>query len=189
MIRPATPTDAPQLQEIHDRYLLDITRVNDPEYAAKTQEEGFTVDVKDDSLHNRIQSSHLLRIATEGTAILGYIDINPEVYFPEEANDIIWFDDDLKRTYYHDKRAIALNHIAVTQKGTGIASKLLEDTLTTLKGQGYEHLFAIVTTAPVTNCASIIWHTRNNFSRACITPPDDLFELKHYQSVLFHRPI
>lgn len=185
----ATFDDAPQLQQLHGKFVLDTNRLNDDKYEADVQKNGFTVSAGEGSIRGRIQASHLLLVDVEDSRILGYIDVNPETYFPEDADNIIWFCEALKHTHYHDKHAIVLHHIAATTSGKGVATRLLEDALTRLKSQGYQHLFSIVTTAPVTNCASVIWHTRNGFSRACVSLPDDLFGLKNYQSVLFYRSI
>jgi hypothetical protein len=189
MIRPATMQDAPALQKIHDKFILDTSRLEDAKYAAEVQKVGFTVSAGESSLGKRIESSHLLLVDANGSDIQGYIDVNPEMYFPEGSDNIVWFDERLKRSYYHDEHSIVLHHIAALTSCRGVAGHLLAAALTTLKEQGYQHLFSIVTTAPLTNCASIVWHTRNSFSRACTSLPDDLFGLKNYQSVLLYKSI
>jgi hypothetical protein len=189
MIRKASLADLIQVTELHDKYVLDVSRVNEPRYAAKVQAEGFTVNAGGSDLAGRIQSSQLFNVHTDDQKISGYIDVNREIYFSEDADNILWFNNDLRSCYYHDKHATELHYIAVQPSGSGIAADLLGGAVKTLRDEGYQHLFSIVTTAPLTNCASIIWHTRNGFERACVSLPDDLFGLKNYQSTLFHRAI
>ncbi|HOZ03479.1 MAG TPA: GNAT family N-acetyltransferase [Candidatus Woesebacteria bacterium] len=91
--------------------------------------------------------------------------------------------------YFEDEKSIALHQIVVAKEhqGKGVATKLLQSAIKELSNKKINHLFSIVTTGPVTNCPSIIWHTAMGFNRACVTSPIDLFGLKNYTSLLFHK--
>lgn len=191
MIRKAAAEDLEEIQKLHGQYILDISKVNDPEYGAKVQNEGFTVSSGESDLLKRIQESLIFNVSIVDGRLAGYIDINKEIYFPEDAENIIWLNTDLKNVYFHQEDSIKLHHIATSPdfRGKGIASELLNKSLEELKEKGYKHLFAIVTTSPLTNNASIAFHEKMGFKKVCITKPIDLFSLKNYESLLFYKQI
>ncbi|PIS22871.1 hypothetical protein COT49_03120 [candidate division WWE3 bacterium CG08_land_8_20_14_0_20_40_13] len=192
MIRKAMINDIENIWKLHEDFRLDVSMVNDNDYLAKSQGNGFIVsDSTKEEIKKRIEGSLLFNVWEEDGKIVGLIDVNKEIYFPEEADNIIWLDKDLKSEYFHGNEGITLHYVAVDEnyRGKGIATSLYKNSLETLKGKGYKHLFSIVTIAPVTNCPSIIWHTKMDFKRACVTMPIDLFGLKDYMSLLFYRPI
>jgi len=192
MIRKATINDLENIYSLYQANSLDISRATDAAYATKVQHDGFLValDNKDD-IRERIQTNFLFNVYGLDGKVAGFITINKEVYFPEDSDNIMWFNNKLKAIYYHSDTFMTLHEIIVDQtyKGKGIGKMLLEDSLKTLKEKKYTDLFSIVTTGPVTNCASLLFHTRNGFERACVSMPDDLFGLKNYQSLLFHKQI
>lgn len=192
MIRKATTNDLEDIDFLYNSHSLDISRVTDTIYATKVQRDGFLIalDSKND-IYERIQTNFLFNVYEMQDKIVGFVIINKEVYFPEDSDNIIWFNKKLKENYYHSDTFITLHEIIVNQtyRRKGIASFLLEDSLKILKEKHYTDLFSIVATGPLTNCASLLFHTRNEFERACISMPDDLFELKNYQSLLFHKRI
>jgi|ERR1700722_6583137 len=192
MIRKATINDLENIYSLYQANSLDISRLTDAEYSTRVQHDGFLValDNKDD-IRERIQTNFLFNVYEVEGNIAGFITINKEVYFPEDSDNIMWFSDKLKAIYYHSDTFMTLHEIIVDQsyKGKGIGKVLLEDSLKTLKEKKYTDLFSIVTTGPVTNCASLLFHTRNDFERACVSMPDDLFGLKNYQSLLLHKKI
>jgi ribosomal protein S18 acetylase RimI-like enzyme len=192
MIRKATPNDLERIYSLYRANSLNISNVTDPTYAAKIQQDGFLLALEDKTeLLERIQNNFLFNVYEIEQKVVGFLNINKEIYFPEDADNIIWFDDELKRSYYHNNSSITLHEIVVDPsfKGQGFGRELLENSLNTLKEKHYTDLFSIVAFAPLTNCASIIFHTRNGFERTCVSMPDDLFGLQNYQSVLFHLPI
>lgn len=191
MVRKATSEDLEQIQKLHDQYILDISKVYDPEYGTRVQKNGFTVSSEENNLLKRIQESLIFNVSVVDEKFAGYIDINKEIYFPEEAENIIWLDLESKNVYFHRDDATVLHHITVSPnfKGKGIASELLNKSLEELKKKSYRHLFSIVTSGPLTNCASILFHTKMGFKRVCVTKPIDLFGLKNYESLLFYKQI
>jgi len=192
VIRKANQADLDQIWKLHADYILDVNRVAEPEYGAEVQSRGFIVSesTKDD-IAERIDKSVIFNVYEENGRILGLIDINKELYFPEDAENIIWTSDELKHSYFHRDDSIVLHYIAVDKdySGMGISKKLFVDAIKQLAVAGFKDLFSIVTTGPLTNCPSVIWHTKVGFDRACVTMPIDLFGLKNYTSLLFHRKI
>lgn len=192
MIRKATLDDIDQIWKLHTDYIFDVNRVSESDYGTQVQSRGFIVaDLTREDVLTRIQKSHIFNVYEEDGKVLGLIDINKEIYFPEEATNIVWLDSKLKEKYFRGDKSIALHYIAVDScaKGKNIAKQLFGDALTQLAQKGYTDLFCIVTTGPLTNCPSIIWHTKQGFHRACVTLPIDLFGLKYYTSLLFHLSI
>lgn len=190
MIRKADQTDLDQIWQLHADYILDVSLVAEPKYGAEVQSRGFIVSESTKvDIAKRIDNSVIFNVYEENGRILGLIDINREIYFPEEAGNIIWTSNELKNSYFHRNDSIVLHYIAVDKgsKGKGISNKLFINAVNQLEATGFKDLFSIVTTGPLTNCPSIIWHTKMSFDRACVTMPIDLFGLKDYTSLLFHR--
>lgn len=192
MIRKANHADLDQIWKLHADYILDVNRVAEPEYGAEVQSRGFIVSesTKDD-IAKRIDKSLIFNVYEENGQILGLIDINKEIYFPEDAENIIWTSDELKNSYFHRDDSIVLHYIAVDMdsRGKEISKKLFDSGVKQLAVVGFKDLFSIVTTGPLTNCPSIIWHTKMGFDRACVTIPIDLFGLRNYTSLLLHKKI
>lgn len=192
MIRKATPDDLETIFSLYEANSLDISRITDPVYATKVQRDSFLIALEDkNEMLDRIQSNLLFLVYETEGKVVGFININKEIYFPEDADNIIWFDDSLKKSYFHSDTSITFHEIIIDReyKGQGIGKKLLDESLKTLKEKQYTDLFSIVAFAPVTNCASLLFHERNEFQRACVSMPFDLFGLKNYMSLLFHKQI
>jgi L-amino acid N-acyltransferase YncA len=136
MIRPATIKDFKAIEKIYQSHLLDQQKVAQPNYAAKMQKSGFLLHLSNTSeRQKRLTTSQLFKVYEKGGQILGFIDINKEIYFPEQASNILWFDQKLKREYFHGKNSTVLHLIAVNPKTThkGIANQLLQSCLEGLK--------------------------------------------------------
>lgn len=192
MIRRAEPKDIDDIFFLYQRYALNVNNVDDPFYIQKVQKEGFTIDLNDrNDLANRIQNSLIFNVFVKTNQILGYIDINKEIYFPEEADNIVWLDKEAKNEYFHGEKSVALHHIVVNPeyKGRGIGRKLLKHSEDELRIKGYKYLFAIITTGPVKNFPSTAFHNKMGFKKVCETKPIDLFGLKNYESELYLKNI
>lgn len=192
MIRKATLDDLDLIYSLYKSYSLDISRIDDPEYATYVQMNGFLIDLENKQrFEERIKNNLLFNVFYQSREILGFVVVNKEIYFPKEADNIIWFDKRLKDAYFHSDKSTVLHEIIVDRYHTrkGIGSQLLEFSIKKLGGLGYTDLFSIVATGPLTDCPSILFHTKSKFKRACVTKPIDLFGLKNYESLLFHRDI
>jgi len=189
VIRKAAVNDIGEIWKIHQGSVLDVSRVSDKEYCAEVQANGFIVSgIKEADEQERIEKSSIFDVFEEGGEVIGFVDVNNEIYFPEDADNTVWLTPGLKHSYFHGQDSTVLHHIGtvLSARRRGIARELFENSLPTLKDRGYKHLFSIVTTGPVTNCPSIVWHTKMGFERACTTTPVDIFGLKDYTSLLFH---
>jgi L-amino acid N-acyltransferase YncA len=192
MIRPATIKDFKAIEKIYQSHLLDQQKVAQPNYAAKMQKSGFLLDLSDATeRQKRVETSQLFKVYEENGQVFGFIDINKEIYFPEEADNIVWFDQQRKQEYFHGKNSTVLHLIAVDQKATskGIASQLLQGCLEDLKKQGMGYLFSLIVFGPVTNCPSLVFHHKHGFERVSVAQPIDLFGFKNYQSLLFVKKL
>lgn len=192
MIRKATVDDLNSIWQLFQSAVLDTIKIKEINYLVKTQKYGFIVsDSNKEEIKSRITNSTIFNVCEENNKIIGFIDFNKEIYFPERAENIVWFDQSLKKEYFHGDKNIAL-HLVITNgeaRNHGIASKLLIGALKNLKKQGIKYIFSIITTGPLTNCPSIIWHTKMGFSRACVTHPIDIFGLKNYTGLLYFKKI
>ncbi len=192
MIRKALPSDSKKLWLLKQAFVLDVSKVDDISYCTQIQHDGFFISSETEKEHKaRITNSSIFNVYEKNNQPVGLIDINREIYFPEQADNIIWFDQKLKQTYFEDEQSIALHQIVVAKEhqGKGIATGLFQASIRELFNLKIKHLFSIVTTGPVTNCPSILWHTAMGFNRACVTSPIDLFGLKNYSSLLFYKQV
>lgn len=191
MIREAKSTDSEQIKSIINNYILDREKLDDFVYCAKKQRDGFIATADFEDLQEKVHSSKLFNVYEKEETICGFIVANRELYFPEEAQNIIWLDKNAKEVYFHGEKSIELHYIAVepSYKNKGVATKLFEQSISELKNEGFTDLFSIVALGPLTNCSSIIWHTKRGFKRVCVTMPFDIFGMKDYQSILFHREL
>lgn len=192
VIRKALLTDVDRVWELKQNIILDVSRVNDLRYSSKIQSEGFIVSENSkEEVRDRINSSTIFYVFEEEGQIKGFIDINKEIYFPEEVDNIFWLDKNLKTEYFHGAKSTALHLIITNDKARkkGVASELLQNAIGRLKSMNIKHIFSIITTGPVTNCPSIIWHTKMGFERVCLTSPIKLFGLDGYTSLLLCKNI
>ena len=192
MIRRAQESDLDQIYFLYRQYVLDVNKINDSSYVSKVEKEGFTIETSDkEDLLNRIKNDVIFNVFEQDGQIVGYIDFNKEVYFPEEAENIIWLDQKTKEEYFQEERSIVLHYIAVDLKHTkrGIARELLQKSEEELRSKAYRYLFAIITTGPVKNYPSIRFHEKMGFTRVCKTLPIELFGIKNYESELYKKGI
>jgi len=192
MIRRALLSDLDNVYDLYSIQSTDISQINNSEYSAQVQTNGFIVPLESkESIKDQIQNHFLFNVYESDGEITGFIDFNKEIYFPEEADNIIWLDKKLKDVYFHDDSSIALHEIVVNKehRGKGVGRKLLENAISELSSRKYQHIFSIVALSPLTNCPSIIFHTKNKFERVCVTMPINLFGLENYQSLLFYKKI
>ncbi len=189
MIREATQQDLDAVEKIHEDYVLDINKIGDQEYVQKVQNEGFVVSADGLELSERIDKSAVFLLYEQDGNVIAYADAAKEIYFPEEAENIVWTDSELKDIYFHSDKSIALHFIGVFPQyaGQGIARELFNYVVEQLSSGGYEYLFSIVTTGPVNNSASINFHKKMGFKKACETAPIDLFGLRDYESALLYK--
>jgi N-acetylglutamate synthase-like GNAT family acetyltransferase len=193
MLRDATISDLEKLQELHNRVQLDITKLGDPEYESLVQKKGFLLGTDEaHDMSEELEKAYKFSIAEEDEKILGYLiaDHRHEQKFYDDEYKT-WFNTELKDFYYSNPKGMTIATVVVDpdHAGEGIASSMLNELETQLKTDNIEYLFSIVVLAPVTNCPSIVWHTKSGFRRLAMGRPRRLFELDNFSSVLLYKKI
>lgn len=191
MIRKATPDDLEKLLAIHNKVRLDRSQLGNPQYEAHIQKTGFLLGIDEPhSLEEELEGAYQFLVAEEDGEVKGFLiaDHREEQKFYDDEYKT-WFDLELKDTYYKSEKGMTVAVVAVDPDyaGKGIATEMLKHLEDQLSQEGFEYLFSIVTMAPLTNCSSLIWHTKNGFKRLAIGVPRKLFELDNYAAVLFYK--
>lgn len=192
VIRKASPSDIDGIMGLYERVKLERTQLGNRRYETRIQKRGFLLGLDNRKTYKSlIREARIFLVAEEGGRIIGYIIADHrEKYYDDEYKT--WFDLKLKDVYYRDPKAMSISHIAVDPdfSGKGIATALLQKLEEELKDQGFKHLYSIITLAPVTNCPTIIWHTKNDFRRIAMgRPRETLFNLEWYVGVLLHKSL
>lgn len=192
-IRDAHSADLQQIQDLHDKVKLDLSRLGESEYDAEIQKKGFLLGTDDaHDMPEELKNAYKFLVAEDNGIILGYLiaDHRKEQKFYDDEYKT-WFDKELKDYYYSNPRGMTIATIVVDPESTkkGIATSLLNNLEGTLKENDFEYLFSIVVVAPVTNCPSVIWHTKRGFKRLAMGRPRKLFELENFVSILLCKPL
>ncbi len=192
MIRRATHPDLDQIYTIYKSYCLDIHRLKDSNYTTRIQKEGFifNLESRNDVLED-VEQANIFDVFDHSGEILGLLIAKPKLYFPEDATNAHWLIPKCKNIHYHSATSITLHLICVKEQNRNkkIGTQLFEHCLRQLKDRGIKSIFSIVTLGPVTNCASLSFHTQAGFVRACVTSPIDILGISNMQSVLFYKDL
>lgn len=193
MIRPFHPADFDQIIKIYNSVKLDRTKLGDPLYEASVQKNGFLLglDTPED-IKTEIEKSYLTLVSENNGQVDGYLIADhgaDQLYVDDEFKT--WFYPDLKDIYYSSPACMTINTIAVdpTSSQKGIATALYNELLKILLGKNFEYLFSIVSLSPLTNCPTIIWHTRQGFCRFAMSRPRKLFNLENYSGTLLFKKL
>ncbi|HZZ98541.1 MAG TPA: GNAT family N-acetyltransferase [Candidatus Saccharimonadia bacterium] len=193
MVRLATKDDVATLEIIHEAVTLNRTKIDDPIYAEAIQRKGFMLG--NDSPHaieHEIEQAYCAVVCERNGNIVGYsfADVRIEQKFSDDEYKT-WFDLKLKDLYYNDPKIITLADVVVHPDfaGQGIATEMLGFVADKLKTEQFTHLFSIVTIAPLTNTASLLWHTKRGFHRLSMGRPRRLFELDNYAGLLLYKKL
>lgn len=193
MIRLATSSDLDNLQTLHNKVILDMVKFGTPAYDAAIQKSGFLLGTDEpNSLANDLENGYKFLVYEENGKILGYLNADHRMeqrFYDDEYKT--WFNTELRDFYYQSPKGMSIATVAVDPDSSvcGIATSLLNELESYLKKDGYEYLFSIVVLAPLTNCASILWHTKNGFKRLGMGRPRRLFELDNFASVLLYKKL
>lgn len=193
MIRPATKEDLPTIQNIYNNAILNRNKLGDSDQETAIQKKGFLLGVDDPhDLEEYITDSYQFLVAESDGIVTGFLiaDHSEEQKFYNDEYKT-QFDVDLKKFYYDNPKGMSLVEIAVdtmyAQKG--VATELLKYLEAQPKKDSFTYLFSIVTIAPVTNTASLLWHTKQGFTRLAMGRPRKLFELENYAGVLLCKEL
>jgi len=193
MIRDAITKDLEELQQLHNKVQLDVSKLGDTSYDTEIQKKGFLLGT--DEAHDiaeELDKAYKFLVDIEDGKIIGYLiaDHRLEQKFYDDEYKT-WFDTSLKDFYYSNTKGMTIATVVVAPEmaGKGIATRLLSHLETVLKQDAYEYLFSIIVMAPVTNTPSIIWHTKSGFKRLATGRPRRLFELDNFASILMYKKI
>lgn len=190
-IRKAIHQDTTQIIAIYRKVALDRSRIGDTTYETSIQKHGFLLGLETPEEYAKlITDAHLFLVAEEDKHILGYIIADHREKYYDDAYKT-WFDEKAKDLYYHDQHATTIGWVAVDPKVStkGIASALEHEFEHMLKQEGIRYLYSIVNIAPVTNCPSLVFHTKMGFRRIAMGRPRPLFGLDNYAAVLFFKEL
>jgi ribosomal protein S18 acetylase RimI-like enzyme len=191
-IRLATTDDIDGIVAIYNQVQLDREQLCDPEYCSRIQKRGFLVGPETrDSLYTTIGSAYEFLVSIEKGLVNGFLIANIRDKFTDDEYKT-WFDPKIKREFLYGMRSITFAAIAVdpASVGLGVAAKLYTQLEKDLITDDFRYLFSVVTVAPVTNCPSIIWHTRHGFKRLAMSKPQEkIFDLDWHSSILFYKDL
>lgn len=191
MIRAAQLSDLSQIWHIYQSVTLDRSRMDDPAYQYQLQKNGFLLgqDTRVD-LQRLIIEADLFLVSVDGDQLNGYIIADKSDTFQDDEYKT-WFDETVKDIYFNSPSIMCIHTLAVNPDSnhTGVASQLLAEFEQQLKLKGITHLFSIITLGPLTNCASLLFHTKRGSKRLAVSRPRRMFELDHYASVLLYKQL
>src|SRR3990170_4403071 len=193
MIRSATPDDLGSIVKIYNKVRLDRKKLGNIRYETELQKNGFLLGIDTpEKILEEIKETYDFLVEEKNGKISGYLVANHrdhQKFYDDEYKT--WFDLELKDFYYNNPKGMTIATLAVDPSftGKGVATKLLKFLEENLKKEDFKYLFSIVTLAPITNCPTIIWHTKNGFRRFAMGRPRRLFDLDNYSGVLFYKKL
>lgn len=193
MIRKFEKKDFNSIVSIYDSVKLDRSKLGDFKYCASVQQNGFLLGLdSSDDIKKEIERSYITLVYEEDGEVKGYLiaDNSEDQKFMDDEYKF-WFDAKLKDCYYNNPKGMSISSVAVDPGffGKGVATELLKELENELKNKSYEYLFSIIPLAPLTNCSSLVWHTKNGFSRLATGKPRRLWELDNYVGVLMYKKL
>lgn len=192
-IRKFELSDLDQIYGIYQKVSLNRNKIGNSEYETLIQKNGFLLglDTKVDLEKEIIEANHVI-VAEDNNKIVGYLIADDSDYQKFDDDEYkTWFDLDLKKIYYTDQKVITLASIAVDPDFgmQGVGKLLFDNLLIWLKENNFEYLFSIMTVAPLTNCATILWHTKMGYKRLAMGRPRKLFNLENYVGILMYKKL
>lgn len=191
MIRNATLVDYQAIENIHDKSIIDLEHLSDPQYQYRIQRTGFLLGTDEGITTTQlINNNEEFLVYEADDKVVGYLSCSHEEKFIDDEYKT-WFNSELRKIYYNDPHATCMYTISVDSKihNMGVATELLNELINRLRSKGFTHLFSIVTISPVTNIPSLLWHTKNGFIRIAMGKPRTLFKIDHYAAVLLCRQL
>lgn len=194
MIRKATQNDLDGIIAIYNAVKLDRSKLGDVAYETQIQKNGFLLGLDDAGTFTKeINDAYAFLVSIENNKVVGYLiaDHSDDQKFYDDQYKT-WFDEDLKDFYYQNPKGMTIASLAVDPDfgHKGIATALLHVLEEQLVKESFEKLFSIITVGPLTNCPSIIWHTRHGFQRLAMgRPRKNLFNLAWYSGILMYKAL
>ncbi len=190
-IRKATIEDLDPIFAIYQRVALDRSKLGDVSYESQVQKNGFLLGLESkDDYQQLIHEAYQFLVAEDNGSLLGYIIADHrEKFYDDEYKT--WFDEELRGIYYTSSHAMTVAGIAVDPNSDkkGVATQLLQILEQQLIAEGFTHLYSIITLAPLTNCPTIVFHSKNGFKRIAMGRPRPLFDLENYSGALLSKSL
>lgn len=131
MIRPATFKDLDSIVTIAKSVTIDNQKIHDPAYASKIQLQGFIPEgfATQEEFRVELEKKKVALIYEEDRKTVGFCIIRKEIYYPEEADTVIWVDEKAKQSYYHHEHSSVITYLLVHPRyiHLGIGSKLFNE--------------------------------------------------------------
>ena len=192
MIRQVRAEDYDDIKSIKETLLLNSSRINEPEYHVKTEQAGFFLYKKQQTVEEftkDLQKIHL--VYEENDQVKGYLRIDDSQEMENDTDvDVLWYKPEMREIYFSVPHA-AMAGIGLLPEfaNKGIAKELLDSAIREVRKKEIPYLFSFVAVSPMTNIASLLFHERNGFGRIACCTTSEMFGLKNYQSFLFGKKL
>jgi GNAT superfamily N-acetyltransferase len=189
MIRPATLADYEAIAGIQQRLALDAAKLEDPDYVQRVQQDGFllNLDINPETFTTNL-ANYIVGETDEGE-IGGFLRLDDE---QEMAHDEVpqWFSPEMKDIYWALPHA-NIGKIAVlpAAKRHGLGTQMLARAEQLTRERHIPWLFAYVAYKPITNYASMRFHSRNGFAQIALEQPQLAYSIEGYQGMLYGKKL
>jgi ribosomal protein S18 acetylase RimI-like enzyme len=191
MVRKATKEDYDSIISIRSEYTLDFTNLNNPDYVAKVQEEGFLI--RSYPLTDFISDiKEYFYVYENDGKVVGYIRLKSRVdslYLHDETN--MWMNPLYKDIFFNDPLHAEIDSIAVSRqyKDSDILKQILRVLIRDIKARGFKYLFSSITYAPIINLPYMLWYETNGFEKVCLTTPTSSQGMDNVQGLLYVKEL
>lgn len=189
IIRPAEIPDYESIAAIRDTLALDVSRLDDLNYAAAVEEDGFLAPVQISKAEFTEQISNYV-VGEVGGAVAGFLRLDDEQEM--DADEVpIWIDPAMEEVYWQRPHANIGKVAVLPEMGRkGIASAMLAEAERRASQKGAEFIFSfIVTCQPPTNLASIRFHAKNGFQMMAPLETQTAYGIDNYVATLYGRKL
>jgi L-amino acid N-acyltransferase YncA len=193
MIRKATLQDLDSIDLLYKQMSIDRLRLDESKYSTSIQQNGFLLGSTDrSSLERKVKDSYEFLVTEEENKIVGFLIANhleEEKFYDDEYKT--WFNASIKYFYLHNPKGMSIDYIVVDPNwsGQGLATQMLNKLAQRLSSESYEKLFSIITISPITNCPSLIWHSKNGFKRLAMSKPREMFGFDWHAGILLYKDL
>ena len=191
MIRKATQQDISGLYQVYKTVALDWDRLADKKYKRKIQTAGYLFGIESEQeLAKELNSALFGLVYNDDNHLKGYVLLNQETYFPEDAPNAIWIKPETKNDFFQKNRMATLYYVAVNPayRREHIGTKLIREAEQRLIKQGVKCVYLIIQIHPIINAASVSFHAKLDYEAVCITSPIDM-RFKNYMSMLMYKQL
>lgn len=186
-IRSAEASDYEAIASIRDKLVLDVSRLDEPGYAAAVEQNGFLMPVEISQTGFTERASDYIIGEARGE-VVGFLRLDDEQEMdPDEVP--LWVDPAMDEVYWEMPHA-NIGKIAVLPgvRKRGVAAAMLSEAEYRAKERGAGYLFAfIVTCHPPTNHPSIRFHTKHGFQRIAPLEAQVAYGISDYVATMYGK--